>query len=463
MVQSKSESELSGTEVGVISAPAVPAPHPIGAAIDKLIGTARDCRFAAKQFVPAAHLARKNQFADVIKRLEGDTKLLEIAGPAELPAIQKRLQEAIAMTGRIHRSRVAERVEMGLFLALFSAFDAFTGELLRGLFVGKPELYASLAGSIPIGDVLAAESLDSLKSQVLEEEIESIRRKSYVEQFSSLSSKFGVELTKFPNWPRFVECSQRRNLLTHCDGIVSEQYLSVCRAHGNDRDLPKVGGQLELGAEYFLGSCELIIEVAVKLGQTLWRKVIPTQLEAADRHLMGALYAALENGQWRRARMIGEYGFGLKNVASEVSRRIVLINYAQALARDGESERAMTLIGGVDWSAASKDFKLACAVLRRDFVESAKWMRSIGVRGDFVNRTAYHTWPLFIELRESADFLAAYEAIYGHPYLEQLQADANRAQSDAAAAAATENGRPEVAASNSDAGPGEAGAAQAGT
>ncbi len=161
--------------------------------------------------------------------------------------------------------------------------------------------------------------------------------------------------------------------------------------------------------------------------------------------------------------MIGEYGFGLKNVASEVSRRIVLINYAQALARDGESERAMTLIGGVDWSAASKDFKLACAVLRRDFVESAKWMRSIGVRGDFVNRTAYHTWPLFIELRESADFLAAYEAIYGHPYLEQLQADANRAQSDAAAAAATENGRPEVAASNSDAGPGEAGAAQAGT
>lgn len=50
-----------------------------------------------------------------------------------------------------------------------------------------------------------------------------------MEQFEVLQKRLELKLTEFPHWRRFVEAAQRRNLLTHCDGIVSEQYLSVCR------------------------------------------------------------------------------------------------------------------------------------------------------------------------------------------------------------------------------------------
>ena len=85
---------------------------------------------------------------------------------------------------------------------------------------------------------------------MLEKEIESLRRKSYIEQFKELETKFSIKLTKFDRWPYFIESAQRRNLFTHCDGIVSKQYLDVCRDVNFKFDkVYKVGERLEIGGE----------------------------------------------------------------------------------------------------------------------------------------------------------------------------------------------------------------------
>ena len=141
---------------------------------------------------------------------------------------QRDLHPVMLRSLRARNARVAETLEAGLFLTLFTAFDAFIGDLLRALYSRRSAIFNGIDRSVSYSELLESESLESLRRSVIEDEIETLRRKSYGEQFAALAARFGVPLTKFPNWPQFVEAGQRRNLLAHCDGVVSVQYRKVC-------------------------------------------------------------------------------------------------------------------------------------------------------------------------------------------------------------------------------------------
>ncbi len=237
-----------------------PPPHPLAMAIDGLVHRARDIKAAARQFLPAAINTRKERFEEIQRVLTESGALLEDPDNHTRVLAQKEVHETLVRFNRLRRSRVPDVLERGLFLALFSAFDAFTGDLLRGIYARKPSLSGSLNKSISFGDVLAAPSIEALKMQVLDDDIETLRRKSYVDQFATLAQRFDVKLTAFDRWPEFVECSQRRNLLTHCDGVVADQYLQVCREAGvASAGLPDNGSKVKLGATYFYAACELVL------------------------------------------------------------------------------------------------------------------------------------------------------------------------------------------------------------
>jgi hypothetical protein len=64
-------------------------------------------------------------------------------------------------------------------------------------------------------------------------------------------------------------------------------------------------------------------------------------------------------------------------------------------------------------------------------------MKDIGKKGEFVDQVDYYRWPLFEDFNSTPEFLTAYEAIYGIPFvtaaseevqpkLEQLQEEAKR-------------------------------------
>ena len=382
--------------------------------------------------MPVAFEVQKREYEEIGKILDQKGDLLDDSDTHTQVLARKKVLEALVRYYRLRQSQVPEVLEKGLFLGLFSAFDAFTGDLLKGLYTRNPKLFESLDKSLSVAQVLAAPSIEALKLQALEDDIESIRRKSYVDQFKAIGQRFDVPLTDFERWPDFVECSQRRNLLTHCDGIVTDQYLSVCRKAGVDiSKLPVGGSQVKLGAKYFYASCELIMEVGVKLGHTLWRKVFPGELEEADEHLRRTLYEALENRSWPRARVVGEFAFNQKKMSNDEHRKIITINYVQALKRDDAVEEAEKILDKVDWSAAADPFKLARAVLMEDYQEASTLMKKIGCQEEFISEDEYHMWPLFIEFRETDEFASTYLEVFGHPYALKLREEADQASQEA--------------------------------
>ena len=210
--------------------------------------------------------------------------------------VVREIYEAVMKLDRLINSNPGGTLRTALFFNLLSAFDVFVGEEIAALFNKKPELFFKLQGEVKVGDVIRAENLADFKQQLLSDYIDDLRRKSYVEQLDNLAKLFDLDtLKQFDAWPYFVEISQRRNLVAHSAGRVSQQYLRVCKKEKVDIDASlKVGDQLLVTEEYMKKACRVVMEVGLKLVQTLWRKILPDELKLADTHLNWVAYQALQ-------------------------------------------------------------------------------------------------------------------------------------------------------------------------
>lgn len=394
--------------------------HPIPEAITKFIHRARDIKWSGETFVPIATAEMKKREGEISEHIIKHHSLSKDTDPVALVHKKLEISEAVRKIKMLQYAEIPTLIETSLFLSLFSAFDAYTGELLTAIYKRKPVLFKKINRKIDLTDILTAHSIDDLKRSVLEDEIENFRRKSYVDQFIELENTFDVPLRKLNRWPEFVECTQRRNLLTHCDGIVSEQYLNLCKKEGcNENELPQLGARL--GSEKFLPTCELMIEVGLKLGQTLWRKIFPEELKQAESHLHTVQFDALCQQNWEQAKIFGEFAVTQRNHSSEINRRMSIINYCSALKFSGDEDNAQRELGKIDWSASLSDFRLAEAIHKDELEKAASIMIRIGKSGEMVDEAAYHTWPLFHVFRKSTEFMTAYEKVYGYAFISKLE------------------------------------------
>lgn len=367
--------------------------HPIAEAIDCFLHSARDTKWSYRIFGPAAAKLMSDRIEEAVGQIQRSDELLKSHNSFERIHGMKEMQKAIRKLKRLHYSRPPEVIDTSLFLSLFSKFDAYSGELLTAIYERKPELYGGLDISVKLIDVLNANSIGDFRRSVLEGEIENFRRKSYVEQFIDMEKRFKLPLREFNGWADFVECTQRRNLLTHCGGIVSGQYIKICKQEKYPEEkIPPLGSKLKLERQYVLATCELMIEVGLSLGQTLWRKIFPAELEVADEHLHRTQFDALESHNWGRAKVFGKFAVGQTKNSGEVDRRIRIINYCIALKFSGDEVTMLKELDKSDWSASINDFRLSEAVLRDQFKEAADIMLRIGKEGEMVNETAY---PIF--------------------------------------------------------------------
>ena len=135
---------------------------------------------------------------------------------------------------KFHKAgRATQLIPEVFIVALVSQYDAFLGGLVRALLHGRIEVLHATDRQVRLGWILAFDSISAVREATLNTEVEDLLRKSHPDQFSSLESKFNVELRKgLQEWPTFVELTERRNLYVHARGVVSRQYLDMCRKHG---------------------------------------------------------------------------------------------------------------------------------------------------------------------------------------------------------------------------------------
>lgn len=407
-----------------------PSRHPIEQALTLFLESMDDFRDAFRLGMPALSEKRKQQQKKGRERLDAlpirpvrvdgeDSPALEADHPQVMSEMMATMDEMV----RLSTSRILEVAARSLFIGIFTEFDVFMGRLLTALYSSRPELLKGIKREISLAELLEFSDLAGVKRDLMEKEIDSFRRDSYIEQFASLEQKFELRtLRQFKEWSEFVELSQRRNLMTHNGGRVNDQYLLLCQAQGCRFDpCPKIGEELRITPDYAYRAIFVMKKTGFMLAHTLWRKVFPDQQAAANESLNDALFALLKRRHWKLASEVGQFALTpiqTKEITDK-QHRVRLVNTAIALKmRGGDSaKQAIALLETVDWSASLRDFRLATAVLNDNIQEATDLMRDIGQKGEMVNQLAYHTWPLFEQFRDKPEFHAAYREIYGEDFL----------------------------------------------
>ncbi|WP_148280161.1 hypothetical protein [Rubrivivax gelatinosus] len=409
--------------------------HPIEQAIERYLLSLRNIGQTITIVMP--HL-QKWQIAEINKCEKKLSHFLpnEGAGPephtvqldsardfAELTSTLRQLEE-------LHTNKSLPVLARSLFMQMFCEFDAFMGSLLKAVYIKNQELLKGIAKEITLRELFAFRDLDAVKRAMLDKEIETFRRDSYVEQFASLEKKFQITLRKFDEWAEFVELGQRRNVFTHNDGTVSDQYLTVCEREGLQfQSRPLLGSTLQVDAKYFGRALTVMSKVGYMIGHTLWAKVFPGEHDQLHESLNDRLYQALEHKRWKTATELGSFALSdpMRKNASDIQVRVRAINCAIAYKFAGDDASCKRLLNSFDWSASYRDFKLAILVLTDEFDNAVKMMERIGRSGEILEQSSYYTWPLFNKFRERPEFYVTYEKIYGEPYLAQVSTDGKSA------------------------------------
>ncbi|RYH69865.1 MAG: hypothetical protein EON54_02005 [Alcaligenaceae bacterium] len=417
------------------------AQRPIATALEGLLEGLRTIRVAYFQVVPKTLEWLNEEATRVYGRIDKfrDKRVADGYDVSTAHEVVE-LSDAIVELKSFRPTQTIAILERSLFTQIFSQYDSFIGALLKAIYSEKHDLLKGISREITLSDLLEFESLDAVKLTMLEKEIETFRRDSYVEQFAALEKKFGFKtLRDFAEWGEFVELAQRRNVITHNDAKVSEQYLAVCdRESHRFGARPALGETLDIKVAYFSRAILLVSKVAFMLTHTLWRKLFPGEHEQQYMQMNATIYEGLQGKRWRTTAEMATFSMSeqMCKGVPELQLRMRLVNCVIAFKfsdREGEGKK---LLASIDWTASYRDFKLALAVLNDDFEAAGKIMREIGKSGELVNQIAYHRWPLFHKFQESDIFQTAYEEVYGESFAKKVVEDASNASVDVSVSSA---------------------------
>lgn len=323
------------------------------------------------------------------------------------------------LAGDLNILNIASRiVPQSLLVSLVSQFDAYIGRLIRTIFFVKPEILNSSEKNIKFSDLLEFQSIETAREFIIEKEVESVLRSSHEKQFDWLEDKLGMTLRKgLDVWPDFIEITERRNLFVHCNGVVSSQYLSICKKHKVVFDKTfHIKDNLQVTPKYFVNAYKCFFVIGVKLAHVIWRKLRPQEREQADKNLNSVTYDLLLKEEYELANILLDFATNLPEFSNEEYRLMFLINKSQSKKWMGDREAALQLISSEDWSACSYKFKIAIAVLKDEFEEAARIMRILGGASEEVTKDYYKDWPIFKEFRKTTEFLSTYEEIFSEKY-----------------------------------------------
>lgn len=327
-----------------------------------------------------------------------------------------------AIRRRLDRATIASKVVAhSSVVSLVSLCDSFLGGLLRACLHLRPELLNASDRTLTLKDLQEFESIDAAREFIVEKEVETVIRKSHLEQFEWMENRFGVKLREgLEVWPAFVEVTERRNLLVHCGGVVSSHYLSMCRQHKVDGQAPGVGTELNVTRAYLTSAYECAVEVGVKLAHVLWRKLARSDEEVAnaDNSLNLLCLDLMTQGRNGLARRLLDFATCvLKRWSTEINRLLFVVNRAQAHKWQNDEEACQKILREEDWSAVGDKLSLGVAVLRGDFASAVELMRKTANTPD-MPKEAYRQWPIFKEFRRSPEFAKAYKDIFGDDFAD---------------------------------------------
>ena len=339
---------------------------------------------------------------------KGEFELYQVSFD-HMASIMRKMEESSAIGSGINNVP-------GLFLTgLVSAYDMFLSQLIRCIFVTRPELLSSSERNISFKDLTEIGSVEAARERIIEKEVESVIRDSHAQQIDWLERKLNdMPLRKdLAIWPEFIEICERRNLLSHTNGVISSQYLAVCKEHKVDITGLSVGDRVKVTGKYYERAVSVILEFGTKLAQVIWRKLLPAQIGLADQELNELSYRLITKRRYGEASKLLRFGlYEMKKHGEDATKKSMVVNLANAVKLGGNKTQAEQILTDEDWSAATDKYKVCVAAVRDDVQTVVLLMKPVVAAG-YLRVSDFQDWPVFEVVRSDPVFIETFEREFG--------------------------------------------------
>jgi hypothetical protein len=143
------------------------------------------------------------------------------------------------------------------------AFDYYITQMLRRVFVQRPEILKASDYTIQMSEVLQCSTIDDVIQRVSEKKVQELSYKGLADIVKYLNSHLKLNFDeKIPQFQEALETFQTRNIIVHNACIVNEIYLQRTGQHNM-----KVGDIYPLTEDYFINATGSLIVVGARLDE----------------------------------------------------------------------------------------------------------------------------------------------------------------------------------------------------
>lgn len=297
-----------------------------------------------------------------------------------------------------------------ILMCLVSYFEVLIGNLAHSYYRFIPEATSNNDPVLSVNELRQFKSIDDALQFVITSKVDELLRGSNSSWYKFFNTRMNIDLNKIvPDSAQWNEFFQRRHIMVHADGCVTERYLDNVDWDriGIGVAKPVLGEELQLDDSYIEKAIDAFEIVGLLLCQEVWKKLSPEETD--ERYgeitgLCGAVYRRLLSGNWPVAESLAEWGIQDTD-ASETELLVCTLNRWLCIKRQGRWEEVLKEVKVFDTSAKHPKFALVKASLLELVDEFFEQLPA--VLGAGIDIKALKEWPILEEMRSDPRFAKA--------------------------------------------------------
>jgi len=303
----------------------------------------------------------------------------------------------------IHR----ELLNRSILMSLVSYFEVLVSELAHAFYRIAPDSILTDDKVLSVKELKKFSSVDEALRFIVSHRVEELLWGDINDWEKFFYSRMKIDMKMIlDNWAQFEEYFQRRHIMLHAGGHVTERYLSnvdweKLRPYMNK---PALGTKLDITDEYLENSINAFEICGLLLCQEVWRKLIPGDNEhrfSSDSGLLDVIYQRLLGRQWYVSEYLSAWG-DKDPEASEEGILICKFNRWLSIKRQGRWSDVEKHVENFDCSAKNIKYSIARASLLEQSDEFFHLLPK--VIGTDIPISALKEWPILDEMRNDPRF-----------------------------------------------------------
>ena len=308
----------------------------------------------------------------------------------------------------IHR----ELLNRSILMSLISYFEVLIADLTYAFYRIAPDAALTEDRTLSASELKKFSTIDAALQSVISDVVDDLLRGSVTDWHRFFSTRMKIDMQLLtPDWAQWNEYFQRRHLIVHTGGRVTERYLSnVDWVRLEPRmTKPSLSSKLKVDEVYIEHALNAFEITGLLLCQEAWRKLVLGDSEGRYSALTGlsdAVYRRLLSRHWSVAERLATWGERDPEV-SENDMLICKFNRWLCIKRQGRWAEVEEEVKAFDCSAKNRRYALVRASLLErldEFYELLPELLNIDIDIESLKE-----WPILDEVRQDPRFAKVIE------------------------------------------------------